>query len=117
MKIDKVSGYFLKNDNGRQIRIMYMDYRWHFIINDDSVFSFSEDDAKEFADLFNEINRSSNVTDLKVWKDIDNVFSGVSTFSFKGNNNQVIADLVANLFNEISKSRDVKELYIGYENR
>jgi len=49
--------------------------------------------------------------------DIDNVFSGVSTFSFKGNNNQVIADLVANLFNEISKSRDVKELYIGYENR
>jgi len=49
--------------------------------------------------------------------DINNVFSGVSTFSFKGNNNQVIADLVANLFNEISKSRDVKELYIGYENR
>ena len=71
MKIDKVSGYFLKNDNGREIRIMYMDYRWHFIINDDSVFSFSEDDAKEFADLFNEINRSISVTDRKVWKDID----------------------------------------------
>jgi len=71
MKIDKVSGYFLKNDNGRQIRIMYMDYRWHFIINDDSVFSFSEDDAKEFADLFNEINRSSSVTDLKVPEGID----------------------------------------------
>jgi len=71
MKIDKVSGYFLKNDNGRQIRIMYMDYRWHFIINDDSVFSFSEDDAKEFADLFNEIYRSSNEKDLKVPEDID----------------------------------------------
>ncbi len=40
----------------------------------------------------------------------DEFCCGVNTFIFKGNNNnQVIADLVAKLFNEIGKCSNVKD--------
>ena len=84
MKIDKVSEYILKDDNGNEVRIKNMDDSWHFVIDDDSVFSFDVDDARKFANLFDEINRSSNVSDLKVWKDIDKAISdSVKVDSYK----------------------------------
>ena len=82
MKIDKVSEYILVDDNGNKVRIKNMNGSWHLVIDDlDGLhhldngticaFSFDEDDARKFANLFDEINRSSSVSDLKIWKDID----------------------------------------------
>ena len=39
-------------------------------------------------------------------------FSGIGTFIFKANNNRVIANLVVKLFNEISKSSDLKSMWM-----
>ena len=78
MKIDKVSEYILVDDNGNEVRIKNMNGSWHLVIDDDSVFSFDEDDARKFANLFDEINRSSSVSDLKVWKDIDKAISDIN---------------------------------------
>lgn len=75
MKIDKVSEYKLKDDVGNEVRIKNIHNRWLIVKNDEIVFSFDIDDARKFANLFDEINRSSSVTDLKVWKDIDNAFA------------------------------------------
>ena len=52
MKVNKVSEFVLNDDNGNEIRVKHMDDSWHFVIEDDSVFSFNEDDASDFVSLF-----------------------------------------------------------------
>jgi hypothetical protein len=57
MKVNKVSEFVLNDDNGNEIRVKHMDDSWHFVIEDDSVFSFNEDDASDFVSLFQEIGK------------------------------------------------------------
>jgi hypothetical protein len=57
MKVNKVSEFVLSDDNGNEIRVKHMDDSWHFVIEDDSVFSFNEDDASDFVSLFQEIGK------------------------------------------------------------
>lgn len=46
----------------------------------------------------------------------DELSCGISRFSFKGNNNQAIIGLIANLFNEIGRSSDVKGMWMFTKN-
>ena len=57
MKVNKVSEFVLRDDNGNEVRIKHMDDSWHFVIEDDSVFSFNEEDASDFVSLFQEIGK------------------------------------------------------------
>ena len=57
MKVNKVSEFVLSDDNGNEIRVKHMDDSWHFVIEDDSVFSFNEEDASDFVSLFSEIGK------------------------------------------------------------
>jgi hypothetical protein len=57
MKVNKVSEFVLSDDNGNEIRVKHMDDSWHFVIEDDSVFSFNEEDASDFVSLFQEIGK------------------------------------------------------------
>jgi len=45
-------------------------------------------------------------------EEYDEFSCGICRFSFKANNNQVIADLIANLFNEIGRSSDVEGMWM-----
>ena len=42
----------------------------------------------------------------------DEFSCGISRFSFKGNNNQAITDLIVKMFNEIGRSSDVSKTTI-----
>lgn len=57
MKVNRVSEFVLSDDNGNEVRIKHMDDSWHFVIDDDSVFSFNEEDASDFVSLFQEIGK------------------------------------------------------------
>ena len=57
MKVNKVSEFVLRDDNGNEVRIKHMDDSWHFVIEGDSVFSFNEEDASDFVSLFQEIGK------------------------------------------------------------
>lgn len=55
------------------------------------------------------IKKKDDSWHIVIDEDINDGFCcGISRFEFKGNNNQVIADLVAKLFNEIGRSSNVK---------
>ena len=58
MKVNRVSEFVLSDDNGNEMRVKHNDDSWHFVIDDDSVFSFSADEAEEFVKMFNEIGNS-----------------------------------------------------------
>ena len=57
MKVNKVSEFVLSDDNGNEIRVKHMDDSWHLVIEDDSVFSFNEEEASDFVSLFSEIGK------------------------------------------------------------
>ena len=59
MNINKISEFELSDDNGKEVTIKNIDAddRWHFIIDDESVFSFKEEDASDFVILFQEIGK------------------------------------------------------------
>ena len=59
MKVNRVSEFVLSDDNGNEVRIKHMDDSWHFVIDDDSVFSFDEYDAIEFMKVFKEIGKDA----------------------------------------------------------
>ncbi len=60
MKIDKVSEYILKDDNGNEVRIKHMDDSWHFVIDDDSVFSFAAEECNRMIGIFLEIRKHAD---------------------------------------------------------
>ena len=72
------------------------------------------DKVNEFVLIDNNNSKFSVKLKDDIWSfviddDIYDEFScGISRFSFKGNNNQVIADLIVKLFNEIGRSSNVK---------
>ena len=57
MNINRISEFELSDDNGKEVTIKNIDAddRWHFIVDDESVFSFDVDDAIEFMKVFKEI--------------------------------------------------------------
>lgn len=57
MKINRVSEFVLNDDNGNEVRIKHMDDSWHFVLDEESVFSFNEEDASDFVSLFQEIGK------------------------------------------------------------
>jgi hypothetical protein len=57
MKVNKVSEYVLNDENDNEIRIKHMEDCWHLVVEDDSIFSFSVDDAADFVRLFQEIGK------------------------------------------------------------
>lgn len=57
MKINRVSEFVLNDDNGNEVRIKHTDDSWHFVLDEESVFSFNEEDASDFVSLFQEIGK------------------------------------------------------------
>ena len=57
MKINKVSEFILNDDNDNEIRVKHMDDSWHIVVDDESIFSFVEEEASNFVSLFSEIGK------------------------------------------------------------
>jgi len=59
MNVNRISEFELSDDNGKEVTIKNIDAddRWHFIIDDESVFSFSGKDAEDLVSIFQEIGK------------------------------------------------------------
>ena len=57
MKVNRVSEFVLSDDNGNEVRIKNMDDSWHFVIDDDSVFSFAAEECNRMIGIFLEIRK------------------------------------------------------------
>jgi len=57
MKVNRVSEFVLSDDNGNEVRIKHMDDSWHFVIDDDSVFSFAAEECNRMIGIFLEIRK------------------------------------------------------------
>jgi len=72
------------------------------------------DNVNEFVLVDNNNSKFSVKLKDDIWSFVidddmyDELSCGVSAFSFKANNNQVITDLIVKLFNEIGRSSNVK---------
>ena len=66
MKINKVSEYILSDDNDNEIRIKHMDGGWHFIVDEESVFSFAAEECNKMMSIFKEIRKLANQTLLEL---------------------------------------------------
>ena len=64
MKINRISEFVLSDDNGNEMRVKHMDDSWHFVIDDDIVFSFDAEDSINLENIFKEIYMSRPDDDI-----------------------------------------------------